>query len=179
MTSTISITQDDLMTALRGFLLTIVSGEVVQSQDNRVPMPQGDFCTMTPMFLGALSTDRSAYTDPGNNPGVESHSRSTQWTCQLDFYGPSAGDNASIVSTLVRTDTACDYFAASGIDLQPLYARDPKQTTLINAENQFENRWTMEFVGQFNPVVQSAQDFAASLHVGLAEVDVTFPPEHP
>ena len=60
--------------------------------------------------------------------------------------------------------------------MQPLYASDPKQTTLINAEQQYNNRWTMDFFAQFNPVVQVPQDFAAALQVDLAEVDEHFPP---
>lgn len=174
MTATISITESALLAALRGFLLTIYAGEVVQSQDNRLPMPKGNFCTMTPLFLTALSMSHSAYTDPGTNPGTESNQRSTEWRVQLDFYGDSAADSAATVAALVRTPYACEQLAASG--MQPLYAGEPKQTTLINAEQQYNNRWTVEFVAQFNPVVQTPLDFADQLDVGLVDVDVTYPP---
>lgn len=176
MTSTISITQDNLTTALRGWLLSVIAGEVIAAQQNRVAMPAGPFCQITPLFMRALSTDRASYVDPGVNPGTESHSRSTQWTAQLDFYGSTAADNAAIVATLIRTDTTCTYFAGLGLDMQPLYAGEPKQTSMITGEQQYLSRWTLEFVAQFNPVVQAAQDFAASLRIGLADIDVVFPP---
>jgi hypothetical protein len=175
MTATLSITESALLTALRGFLLPVIGGEVIRSQGNRTPMPTGDFCTMTPMFQAGLSTSWSDYTDPGANPGSENVQRDTQWNVQLDFYGPNASDRAAIVAALIRTPYACDQLAASG--MQPLYAGEPKQTSLINAEQQYENRWTVDFVAQFNPVVQTPMDFAAQLAIGLADVDVTFPPE--
>ncbi|HEV2540196.1 MAG TPA: hypothetical protein VGU03_10865 [Frateuria sp.] len=175
MTATISITESALLTALRAFLLGIVAGEVIRAQGNRAAMPVGDFCTMTPLFVTGLSTNRVTYTDPGSNPGTGNNGRSSRWDCQLDFYGPSAADHAATVATLIRTDYACEQFAASGVDMQPLYAGEPKQTTLINAEQQFENRWTVEFSAQFNPVVSTPQDFAAALTVAPASVDARFP----
>lgn len=176
MSATISITETQLLTALRAFLLTLVNAEVIRSQQNRVAMPTGDFVVMTPLFTTGLSTDLTAYQPGSSNPGVESHSRATQWNVQLDCYGPSASDNANLIATMIRTDYACQQFLASGIDIQPLYAGEPKQSTMINAEQQFENRWTVDFVAQYNPVVKMPQDFANTLTIIPAEVDVTFPP---
>lgn len=174
----ISITESNLMTALRSFLVGVLGTgvEVIQSQNNNAAMPLGDFVTMTPMFATGLAWSRSAYVDPGVNPGIARVQRSTQWNTQLDFYGPNAANNAATVATLIRTEYACEQFAASGVDMQPLYAGEPKQTTLINAEQKYENRWTLDFIGQYNPIVQTGQDFAGSLNIGLADVDVVFPP---
>lgn len=173
--ATISLTQSALLTALRSFLLGLYAGEVVQAQDNRVPMPLGSFCTMTAMYITPLSMSFDTYTDPGTNPGTANNQRSTQWRVQLDFYGPGAADSATIIAQTVRTEYACTQLVASG--MQPLYASEPKNTTLINAEQQFENRWTVDFIAQFNPIVTTPMDFAAQLDIGLADVDVTFPPE--
>lgn len=175
MTASISITESALLTALRSFLLGIIGGEVIKAQGNRAAMPTGDFCTMTPLLVTGLSTDRVTYADPGSNPGTGDHSRSTRWDCQLDFYGPSAADHAATVATLIRTGYACEQFAASGVDMQPLYAGEPKQTTMLNAEQQFEDRWTLEFSAQFNPAVSTPQDFAAALTVVPASIDARFP----
>lgn len=178
MATTISITESALLVALRTFMLGIfpIGVQVIRSQVNRAAMPTGDFIVMTPMLLTGLSQPAPvSYTDPGTNPGTANVQRSTQWSVQLDVYGPNAADNAAIVAQLIRTPYACDQLATSG--MQPLYAGEPKQTALINAEQQYENRWTLDFHAQFNPVVQTSQDFAATLYVGLADVDVTFPPE--
>ena len=177
MSITVSIVESDLYTALRGFLMGALSCAVVKGQENRSAMPSGDFCVMTSLGTQDISTPTSAYTDPGTNPGGESYSQSVQWTCQLDFYGPSAFDNASIIARLMRTPYACDAIAAAGFDFQPLYASDPKNTTFANGQQQYESRWTFDFIGQFNPNVSTSQDFASSLDINLAEVDATFPPE--
>lgn len=177
MTLTVSITESDLLTALRAFLLDVIGGEVIQSQDNRVPMPSGNFCTMTPLSTMDLSTPRSGYADPGTTPGNASYARSVKWPCQLDFYGTTAADHAAIAAGIIRTPYACTFFAGQGIDMQPLYAGEPRQNTLINGQQQFEPRWTLDFIAQYNPVVTTPQDFASSLDIGLADVDVTFPPE--
>lgn len=177
MSVTVSITKAQLQTALRAFLLGITGNgwQVIEGQDNRVAMPTGTFITMTSMLTPMLSTSKSTWVDPGSNPGTENNLTSSQWRCQLDFYGDGAGDMALTVSRLVRTEYACDQFATSGVDMQPLYAEEPRNTTLINAEQQYEERWTLDFLAQFNPVVSTPLDFAATLTAGLVEVDTTFP----
>lgn len=176
MTLSISITSDSLLAALRTFLLDAFAGEVVQGQANRVAMPAGGFIEMTSMLLTSLSTTRSSY-----NPfsAVQSFANPTKWTCQLDFYGDASADQAATFLAVIRSDYACQQFAASGLDFQPLYASDPRNTTLITGEQQYEGRYTVDLVAQFNPVVQTSQDFATQLGIGLVDVDVVFPPETP
>lgn len=176
MSLSISISDDDLLTALRGFLLSAFDAEVVQGQANRVAMPLGNFIEMTPMLLSSLSTTRVSY-DPATM--VQSFANPTKWTCQLDFYGDSAASNAATFLAVIRTSYACDQFAASGMDFQPLYASDPRNTTLITGEQQYEGRYTVDLIAQFNPVVQTPQQFTTQIAIGLVDVDVTFPPETP
>lgn len=61
-----SPTQDDILVALRSFLISILPDgiEVVQAQENRVPEPFGnDFVTITPMFMQRLATNTDTYQD--------------------------------------------------------------------------------------------------------------------
>lgn len=172
-----SITQSQLQAALRSFLLGLLdsSWQVIEGQDNRVPMPVGNFVVMTSLLVGYIATPQESWLAGTSNPGSDSVRTSSQWRCQLDFYGPGAQDAATAVSRMVRTDYACDQFTASGIDMQPLYAEDPRNLTIINAENQYEPRWQFDFIAQFNPVVSPPLDFAATLDAGLVEVDTTYP----
>ncbi|MEC5859947.1 hypothetical protein QAA66_001505 [Enterobacter asburiae] len=48
---------------------------------------------------------------------------------------------------------------------------------MINGEQQYEGRWTMEFIGQFNPSVTTRQDFMDSITVGVIAADLKYPPE--
>jgi len=174
--ASISVTESQLYTALRTFLLGLVSCPVQQSQQNREAMPQGDFILMTGLGAPGLSTDKTTFVPGTSNPGNETHTRSTQWNVQLDFYGPDAADMAALIATSFKTDYAATALAAAAIEIQPLYANDPRQMTIVNAENQYEPRWIVELAFQYNPVVTLPQDFAIGLTVIPAEVDAVFPP---
>lgn len=178
MSITISITEDNVLAALRGFLLGIVAAgtEVVYGQDNRVPEPLGDnFLVMTTISQVRLATNGSTYTDPGTNPGSRNYQQPTKISIQIDIHGPVSADYAATISTLFRSEYACDVLAASGFDIQPLYCEDPKQMPFINGENQFEQRWTIEAVLQYNPITAVPQDFADALEVNIISVDATYP----
>ncbi|NWC11935.1 hypothetical protein HX776_24415 [Pseudomonas agarici] len=175
---TTSVTEEDLLAALRGFLLPVVGGEVIQSQDNGVPMPAGPFTTMTTIRLEGLSTNKEIWADTGDSAtSAIKNTRSSQWTVQIDVYGDGAMDRANTAAALARTDYACMQFAAASIEIQPLYAGEPHQTTMINGEQQYEQRWTFDFAAQFNPVITTPMQYAEELHIGMAEVAATFPPE--
>lgn len=173
MLTTLNITDDSILTALRGFLLSILPSEVevIRAQGNKVAMPIGEFVVMTPINMTGLSTNVVDY-DRANH--TRKDKRSSQVRIQIDCFGDSAFEMATKIFILSRNEVGCDYFLSSGIDMQPLYADDPKQTNLINGEKQYENRWTLEFYAQVNPVVTTPQDFAEVLHVGIKEVDTTY-----
>lgn len=178
MTPILSVTENDLLTALRGFLLPIVQCEVVAGQGNRVGMPTDRFVEMTTLRLEGLSTNKEFYADTGDSlTSAIKNTRSTQWNVQLDFYGEDAMDQAGIIAALLRTDYACTLFSESPTGLAPLYASEPHQTTMINGEQQYEPRWTFDFAAQFNPVITTPMQYADELHIKLAEVAMTFPPE--
>ena len=176
MTATVSVTESDLYTALRTFLLGLVSCPVQQSQQNRDAMPTGDFILMTGLNAPGLSTDKTTFIPGQSNPGSETHSRSTQWNAQIDCYGPDAANMAALIATAFKTDYAATALAGAAIEIQPLYAEDPRQMTIVNGENQYEPRWIVELAFQYNPVVTLPQDFAIGLTVIPAEVDAVFPP---
>lgn len=180
MTATVNIIQDDLTAALRGFLLSILDTDTVElGQQNRTSMPDADnFVIMTPLGQTGLSTNRVQYEDSGiYGEGKQLNQRSTQWPCQIDCYGERASEFASIVGTLIRSDFSCDWFRENGPVLIPLYCSEPKQTAMINGEQQYEDRWTLDFIGQFNPSVTTRQDFMDSISVGVIPADLKYPPE--
>jgi hypothetical protein len=176
MSVTVDITETQLMTWLGNFLLAVLPTgvTVVQGQQNRVPMPNGDFVTMTTVVTPKLATSVSSWQAGSGNPGIEENQTSTRWDVQLDFYGPSAQQNSMIVSNLVRTDYTCRYFADNGYSIAPLYADEPRNGAMINAEKQYQSRWILQASFQFNPTITTPLDFAAELKVELVEVDTTY-----
>jgi hypothetical protein len=178
MPTSISITEDDVFATLRTFLLGIVADgvEVIAGQDNRVPEPlSDDFLVLTQLGQVRLSTNSDTYTDPGTNPGTRNFKRATKSTIQIDIHGPNSADNAAMIETLYRSEYAVDSFKASGLDIRPLYCEDAKQMPFINGENQFEQRWIITAVIQYNPVTAVPQDFADALSVNIISVDATYP----
>lgn len=86
----------------------------------------------------------------------------TEITVQLDVHGPNSGDNAQIISTLFRDEFGVESFDSSGFNIEPLYSEDPRQLPFQNAEQQWEQRWTIDVVMQANPIVTFGQEFSAA-----------------
>jgi hypothetical protein len=166
-----SITETNLMTALRGFILSVVDCEVIRTQVNRVAMPVGDFIALTALSGIPLSTNVTTYTS-----STKSIERPTQWTVQIDCYGALANERAATISMLLRDNYACASFTTSGYDIQPLYADNAQQMPLIDGESQYLERWFFNAVLQYNPVITVNQDTANAIDVGLVSVDVVFKP---
>lgn len=173
MTTTVSPAESDIFAALRTFILSLIPCEVVQGLANGAPMPLGGFIAMTALFQNRLSTNTDSYSDPYPVAGTRTVEQATQYTVQVDCYGPSSSDWATILTTMLRDDYGCVSMAPN---VFPLYADDPKQMPLIDGEQQYEQRWVITAVLQYNPVVTISQDFAAALSVGLVNVDATYPP---
>lgn len=204
MTATLSLTETQVLTALRAFLVDVlpVGVEVVRGQDNRVSEPVSpDFVVMTPGARVRLSTNIEtfapvyAYVAPFGTGGAvqfvgrhgpvvgmsinatsaKASATPTQVTMQLDFHGPSASDNSQVVQGLFRDPYACDFFTATGLPIQPLYCNDAMQTAFLNGEEQYEDRWTLDVVLQTVPVTATLQQFADRLRIGLVNVDAAYP----
>ncbi|MFJ3048511.1 LIC_12616 family protein [Herbaspirillum chlorophenolicum] len=173
--ATISITEEQLFTALRDFITSLVDPDlpVIRGLQNRVPTPKGDFVAMSPLSAPPLSTSVQTYdalTDQQTNQ------QSMQWTAQIDCYGESANDVAAMLVAMTRTPYAAERFATGGLGIQPLYASDPRQLSFVTGESEYQPRWTFELSLQYNPQVTVPQQFADELDLGLINVDVEFPP---
>lgn len=176
MPASVSITETQALTVLRSFVLSLVDldgDHVIRGLQNRSAMPSGDFIVMTPLLNAPLATNVETYTPPSS---IANNERSTQLRVQIDCYGALAMDRANLLSMMVRSEYACQQFAASGLDMQPLYATDAAQRPFVSGEAQYIERWGFDAVMQINPVVSVPQQFADSLQAGLIDVDVEFPP---
>lgn len=164
-------TETVVFTALRAFVLGLVTCEVIRLPANRVAMPAGEFITLSPLSNIPLATNVSVQTGQ-----QKTSTQARQVTVQVDCYGSSAGDNAAKISMLFRDFYGCEALAAINPGVQPLYATDAHQTPLIDGEAQYTERWTFECVMQVNPFVSTAQDAAIVLQADVRNVDRTYPP---
>lgn len=172
-----SLTEGQANTLLRAFVQTVIPGlEVTIGQENRVSEPAADdyvvFWSVLRRRLGTTVTtwDQSV----GGNPSAQDNTESLRMDVQLDFHGANSTDFAQVFATLFRSGYACDYFANSG--MTPNYCSDGQQAPFITGEKQYSDRWMVSATFDANITVSTPQQFAASVELGLIEVDATYPP---
>lgn len=172
MTATVAPVQSDIFTALRTFILSLITCEVIQGLGNGVPMPLSGFITMTALYQNRLSTNVDGYPDMTTSTGNKTARQAVQYTMQIDCYGPLSSDWAAMLSTMLRDEYACLSMAPN---VQPLSADDPKMIPLIDGEQQYEQRWVVTAILQYNPVVSSPMQFFDAAGVALVDVDAKYP----
>jgi len=99
----------------------------------------------------------------------------TKMTIQLDVHGAASGDNAQMISTTWRDQYAVDSLAASGSDVAPLYAGEPRQMSYLNGEQQIEERWVVDIVLQANIVVAVPVQLGTKATIVSNNMDVVYP----
>jgi hypothetical protein len=170
------------LVALRGYIFYLLPDlEIVRGQGNLVPEPKGnDFIVLTPILRTRLETNIDTLGLPTGSDllnGSLSMMAPTKLMVQADVHGPASGDNAQIVLTAFRDAFAAQWFTDQQIvGIMPLYTSDARQIPFINAEQQYENRWTLDLAMQINPVVTVPMQFAREIDVGLISIDVAYPP---
>lgn len=164
----VSLTEDQIMTALRAFILAVLPTgvEVVQGQDNNVPLPSAaDFVVMTPARREQMSQTSHDY-DPV--AGTKEISRSTSLHFQLDTYGPNASNNVQAITTLFRDDFGFQFLKPYGI--APLYCDDGQQMPLVSDQKLYIQRWMMRGVLQTNLAISTPAEFADTIVITSQEV---------
>ena len=104
--------------------------------------------------------------------GVEKILTPWQVTYQIDFHSAdgSSSDMAAMFTSAWRDEVAVDFFSQSGIRATPLYCETPRQTPFINAEQQFEWRWTVDAHLQVNAITDWPMQFADNVIVTIYDV---------
>ena len=100
----------------------------------------------------------------------------TEMVIQCDVHGPGSSDNAQRISTLMRDMYGVQAFQDVMDGIVPLYVDDPRQLPFTNAEQQWEDRWTIDIHLQVNIELTLSQQFADALTVGVISVEATYPP---
>lgn len=167
-----SIAIDNIIDMLADYLTPLCPGyEIVRAQVNRVPMPPDPCVVLTELLQVDLETPIVTYGDDGELQ-IMNIMGPKRIDIQIDFYGPSAGDQCTAVKTVFRTEYTTSKF---GDGIKPLYCDDGRQSPLITGEKQWEGRWTLTASLQYNPVVELPQESAIALEVDeLIAVDVIY-----
>lgn len=102
--------------------------------------------------------------------GVKRILQPVQRGIQLDVHAADlevAGDLAQRIVSLFRDEVAGDLMAAVDPSVFPLYADDARQSPFINAEQQYETRWTVDAQLQVNEAIDLTQQFADDVKINL------------
>lgn len=170
----ISITESALVDDLITFFETLVDCDVVRGLPDQIPDPLRDCVVITPIAAQGLSLPTAVYADPATATGTLSITQATQWSARVDSYGTRAHDRALALSIALCSPFGCEFLGTLG-RAQPLSVSAMTQWPIAGAEGQFFERWSFDASLQFNPFITVPQQFADQLHVGLIEVDTTYP----
>ncbi|MDE2471772.1 MAG: hypothetical protein KGL35_24380 [Bradyrhizobium sp.] len=138
----------------------------------------GDQLTGTPGGAGTYNVSPSQTLSAELvTAGIKTVQQKSEVVMQIDVHGSLSGDNSQKIATLFRDPYATTFFAGLGIELRPLYTDDPKQLPFINAEQQWETRYSMDihFEANFN-VTDIPQQFADQLTPNLFPVGAYYHP---
>ena len=168
----IDINDQDVFTAMRTFLQSFIPStvQVVQAQDNRVPMPKGGFITMNNTGMDRISFNIDNYESVLQGKTILTP---TRYSMQLDFYGSLSQTWAMQTVALFRDEYATAIFPSN---IQPLYADDPMQIPLVDGEAQYEQRWKLLASLQYNPILSTTHQSMTAVEIELAPIDQTFKP---
>jgi hypothetical protein len=174
------LTESTVFTAL-GTVITQITGlpntQVLRAPTNRVPMPNvWPFFIMSPLLKEELGRPLVTINTVGS-PAIytESILAPVNYHIQLDAYGPTGGDVAQIVFSVLNSADAFALFAALATPgVYPLYASGLHEHALVNAEADYEVRWTMDVCLQYNPTLTSTVQTTSTVTVGIINVDAAY-----
>lgn len=184
MAAVLAATEDQIFDAVWGFVAAILdpslTNNIFKGFQNMTSTPPGvSYVVIQP---GVKVRQNQIVRDYDANAGVVNNERSTNYAYQVDCYGPNGPDLADTIAIAWRSMWACDYFAGlratptpgAPLPVTPLYADEPQQLNVVNAELQYEQRFMLKLYLQTNQVVALPQDF---FDVPPA-IDVTVPADY-
>ncbi|MEY0837376.1 hypothetical protein AB7238_14205 [Providencia alcalifaciens] len=162
MAATISVTERDIFSELRPYLIELFECPVVVGYQNNVALPK-DCIVMFKLFTKNLD-QTSNYWDAETSEITAQ--TSIEGTFQLDFYGTEADSRADTVSILWRSP----YTTARMKKIQPLYSGEPRKNILVNESNQYENRVMLDIKLQYNPETSYQVDSVDSISIETTNI---------
>lgn len=158
---------DDVATFIEGLDL----GQCYQTQVNRVTMPEGKFCMLTLKSLKRLSTTTKKNGDTGDNTTANmSYTEVRQVDVQVDIYGDNSNDRSAELETVFASSYGYDTINSINEKLAPLYSSTPINMPMINAEDQYQDRYMLTLTLQAHITVILSQDYFDKVDLSIKQV---------
>lgn len=168
----IDYTIDNIIDTLAYFVEPIC-GKAQQAQANRVPMPKGEFCILTPLRFPRLSTTREIRQDTGDpSTSAMGYTEVRQADVQVDIYGANAGDRAIALETVFASSYGYEKIKSIDGRLAPLHSSAAIQAPMINAESQWQERYIITLSLQAHITVSFPQDYFDKAENTTQQVDI-------
>lgn len=186
------LTVDNVIDVLADFIEGLSLGTCQQAQANRVPMPNDPFCILTPLrFIRHSTTNEiktiqrtssdvlgfsAGYTPFDNAPFANeqtnaiAYSEVRQADIQVDIYGDNAGDRAVALETVFRSTYGYDTITNIDARVAPLYSSDAIQAPMINAEDQWQERYIITLSLQVHVTITLQQDYFDHAEISTQQV---------
>ena len=176
--ATISPSQDTVYQAIEAFLTGILPTgmPVIRGLPNRaaMPSPSPGFVVVQTILVNRLRWNIDTWNTTNPAPTALYAEHGTEVRVQIDCYGASSSDYATMIGTLWRDSYGC---VALAPNCQPLYADEARMVPLIDSEQQYEERWMIDARLQWNPITTYPQTFTGTpASVDLVNVNATYPP---
>lgn len=153
-----SIVLDQCIEALASALEAVNSGvEIIRGNQNRVPLPKGDFLLLTELSSEPVETPHYSWKYPEDLMNI---TQPYKVAVQCDVYGHNALDRASAL-VAVLTSVVGSYPFPQNIQL--LHTEDLRQATFVDESDQFLERWIFTVHLQYNPSVEFGMEYAEVL----------------
>lgn len=181
--SLVSPSEDQIFDTLYAFIADLfdpsLASQIVKAGQNFTPTPLGTYAIIQRGVKVRQDQALRSYTlNPGSTTvGMQNVSRGTQYAYQVNTYGPAAPDWADTIAIAWRSMWGADYFA-SGFDsagnpltaaIAPLFADEPQEMNILNAEMQYEQSSMCRLYLQANQTVSLVQGFFSTAPVVVIE----------
>ena len=157
-------TVDNVIDALADYLSLYTTAPIIRANVNRNPTPKNDFIVLTELLTTPLSKPVEYYSNAG-----ETMIQKQQIDVQVDFYGWSLSDTALAIANSIRSIWQ-NYNHSQWLAF--LYCNQIVKSPIINAEEQYEQRWTVTISMQYNVTLTLPQEtFNSSGTIEFKPVD--------
>jgi hypothetical protein len=159
-----SISIDAVIDALAAFMQPfMLGGEITRGQVNRVPLADVPSAMLTEMRQVDIDTPYLNFDGTTDSATISGGKRID---VQIDLFGTHAAEICATLKLAFRSPYA---FNVMPPNIKPLYIDDGINSQLVTGENQYETRWTLTAVMQYNPTVTVPQQFADVASVAIID----------